>query len=177
MCQRAVISPPQGCRIPPSLPMQIRKFFVYFGCNIVFFLFTILNIKNAIQQWSRTPMKKEDNEDKKRMCRISHLLWVHCVGWTEIIGFGMWTLRFSPANLSIPAETALQCMLLTYLNWLPDQSAFSHPFKRDLATKLSIFTFGISWIAWKVFLCQLPGLFRDPDWWLVFKTDVKDLHK
>ena len=173
MCQRAVISPPQGCRIPPSLPMQIRKFFVYFGCNIVFFLFTILNIKNAIQQWSRTPMKKEDNEDKKRMCRISHLLWVHCVGWTEIIGFGMWTLRFSPANLSIPAETALQCMLLTYLNWLAWPSSFFSSIQERLGNQAQHFH------RWHILDClegisvPAPGLFRDPDWWLVFQADVK----
>ena len=36
------------------------------------------------QQWSRIPMMKEEVEDKKRMCRISHLLWAHCVSWTEI---------------------------------------------------------------------------------------------
>ena len=61
MCQRAVISPPQGCRIPPSLPMQIRKFFVYFGCNIVFFSFYDFEY----QKCHTTVIKNTDEERRQ----------------------------------------------------------------------------------------------------------------
>ena len=41
--------------------------------------------ENRHQQWTRTPLKKEESEYKERTCRISHLLWVRCASWTEII--------------------------------------------------------------------------------------------
>ena len=97
----------KGCRLPPTPPSLGKTckpwskqiiFLLFFSSSflwlqywfIFYFWISILIYKNAQQQWPRTPVKKMDSEDKKRMCRISHPMWAHCISWTEIIS----SLRF-----------------------------------------------------------------------------------
>ena len=122
----------KGCRLPPNSPFFGKTckpwskqiiFFFSLAAILVYFYFwiSIVNTKYAQKQWPRTPLKKRESEDKKRICRISHPLWAYCVSWTDII---------------LSSRLRTTCNLFHWKKWLIEPSCLHRSHRSLLVPKM-----------------------------------------